>query len=248
MKKILMIFGVSAMMLTLSACGTQTDTENLNDNYTPKLNNTPTETSVTPFINEDINTDSVELATTTMVVNEDLTRVIPGQKDLFKDYSGAIIKTSEGDIKIKFYAEAPITSNNFMNLAQKGFYNGTKFHRVMKDFMIQGGDPLTKENDASAYGMGGPGYKFNNEDSNHKLIAGNIAMANSGLNTNGSQFFIVTAESTPFLDGGYTNFGEVVSGMAAVRKIENSEVVASSRGELSVPVDYITVKSVELIK
>ena len=118
----------------------------------------------------------------------------------------------------------------------------------MKDFMIQGGDPLTKDSDTSVYGTGGPGYKFKNENSDHKLVAGNIAMANAGVDTNGSQFFIVTATSTPFLDGSYTNFGEVISGMEVVRKIENSAVKQSPSGEMSAPIDYVTVKSVQIEK
>lgn len=118
----------------------------------------------------------------------------------------------------------------------------------MEAFMIQGGDPLTKNNDASVYGQGGPGYEFKNEASGHNLVAGNIAMANAGMDTNGSQFFIVTAVSTPSLDGGYTNFGEVVSGMDVVRKIENSKVTESPSGEMSMPVDYVTVNSVQIIK
>ena len=248
MKKIPIIIGVLALSLTLSACGTK-NTESLNgsDAYQATDNtNTSVEAPITPN-QEAATTSKVEqnLSTTT---TEDLTRVVKGQKDLFKDYNKAIIKTSEGDVTVKFYAESPIAVNNFLNLAQKGFYNGTKFHRIIKDFMIQGGDPLTKGTATSGYGTGGPGYEFKNENSNHKLVAGNIAMANAGVNTNGSQFFIVTAASTPSLDGDYTNFGEVISGMPIVRKIENSAVTQSPNGEMSVPVDYVTVKSVEIIK
>jgi peptidyl-prolyl cis-trans isomerase B (cyclophilin B) len=114
-----------------------------------------------------------------------------------------------------------VTVNNFLRLAAENFYDGTKFHRVIKDFMIQGGDPNSKDDDGSNDGMGGPGYKFNDEFNSHKLVKGSLAMANSGPNTNGSQFFIVTAETTPWLDGKHTNFGQVVSGMDVVEKIEN---------------------------
>jgi cyclophilin family peptidyl-prolyl cis-trans isomerase len=255
MKKILMMIGVAAITLTLSACGTQNNSDNLNgtDVSPEATNNVSVESPVVPIVSEikttqSENTSTITTTTTTTNSKEDLTRVVSGQKDLLKDYTKAIIKTSEGDIIIKFYPEAPITVNNFMNLAQKGFYDGTKFHRIMEAFMIQGGDPLTKNTDASVYGTGGPGYAFKNEDSGHKLVAGNIAMANAGMNTNGSQFFIVTATSTPFLDGGYTNFGEVLSGMSVVRKIEASKVTQSPSGEMSVPVDYVTVKSVQIIK
>jgi len=250
MKKISMILGVMALALTLSACGTQNNSDNLNGtDSTGSTDNTSLDASVTPVTNQATSTSQVEQATATATTaNEDSTRVVQGQSDLLKDYSEAIIKTSEGNITVKFYPEAPITANNFLNLAQKGFYNGTKFHRIIKDFMIQGGDPLTKNSDASVYGTGGPGYEFKNESSGHNLVAGDIAMANAGMDTNGSQFFIVTATSTPSLDGSYTNFGKVVSGMDVVRKIENSKVTASANGELSVPVDYITVNSVQIIK
>src|SRR4030042_2093244 len=145
-------------------------------------------------------------------------------EDLAASYSGAVIKTNFGDIKVKFYiAESPLTVNNFMNLAKKGFYDGTKFHRIIKDFMIQGGDPNSKDDDWSNDGMGGPGYQFQDEINSHKLVRGSLAMANSGHNTNGSQFFIVTAEATPHLDGKHTNFGEVVEGMAVIDNIEGVE-------------------------
>jgi len=235
------------LALALSACGTNQDNSlNGRDSLTEPV---VSETANTPIDNNLIQpTEPVSVATSSSVVKNDVTRTVENQTDLFKDYSSAIIKTSEGDITVKFYSEAPITANNFLNLAQKGFYNGTKFHRIMKDFMIQGGDPLTKESNTSVYGTGGPGYEFKNEYSQHKLVAGNIAMANAGPDTNGSQFFIVTAASAPSLDGGYTNFGEVVKGMEVVRKIENSRVTASDMGELSVPVDYVVVNSVQIIK
>jgi cyclophilin family peptidyl-prolyl cis-trans isomerase len=242
MKKNYALIGIIALALSLSACGTNQNNDlNGRDSLTePKIN----ETTGNDSFSTQNNSSQVEPAATTY----ENSRFITGQKDLLKEYSRAIIKTSEGDITVKFYPEAPITANNFLNLAQKGFYDGTKFHRIMKDFMIQGGDPLTKESNASAYGTGGPGYEFKNEYNEHKLVAGNIAMANAGTDTNGSQFFIVTAESTPSLDGGYTNFGEVEKGMDVVRKIENSRVTESDRGELSVPVDYVVVKSVQIIK
>ena len=111
-----------------------------------------------------------------------------------------------------------------MNLAQLGFYNNTKFHRVIKDFMIQGGDPNSRDDDWSNDGLGGPGYRFKDEFNSHLLVRGSLAMANSGPNTNGSQFFIVTASSTPWLDGHHVNFGQVINGMDIVDKIENLPV------------------------
>lgn len=134
----------------------------------------------------------------------------------------AIVKTNFGQIRLEFFAgSAPKTVENFIKLAKAGFYDGTKFHRVIKGFMIQGGDPNSKDDDWSDDGKGGPGYVFENEINKHKFVRGILGMANSGPNTNGSQFFIVTATSTPWLDGKYTVFGRVIGGMTAVEKIEN---------------------------
>ncbi|MFH0856739.1 MAG: peptidylprolyl isomerase [bacterium] len=167
----------------------------------------------------------------------------PEFEDLVSVYDQAVIKTNFGDIKVKFYNNlSPMTVNNFLNLAKSGFYNGTKFHRVIKDFMIQGGDPNSKDDDWSNDGTGGPGYKFNDEFNDSKLVRGSLAMANSGPNTNGSQFFIVTAESTPWLDGRHTNFGEVIEGMDAVLKIE-----AAEKNENDHPLSDVVIENVELI-
>ncbi|MDD3543448.1 MAG: peptidylprolyl isomerase [Petrimonas sp.] len=172
-----------------------------------------------------------------------MNRTLPGQTDLLKDYSSAVIKTSKGDITVEFYQESPVTVNNFMNLAQSGFYNGTKFHRVISDFMIQGGDPNTKTDAVATYGTGGPDYRFGDEFNNYKLLAGSLAMANGGPNTNGSQFFIVTADATPWLDGKHTNFGRVTSGMEVVKSIEAVETNAND-----LPLEDITIDSIELKK
>jgi len=155
------------------------------------------------------------------------------------------MKTNMGEIELELYKEkAPLTVENFVKLANSGFYNGTKFHRVIKDFMIQGGDPNSKLADWSTHGMGGPGYSFNDETNDIKLVEGIIAMANSGPNTNGSQFFIITAKETPWLDGLHTAFGKVVGGMDIVKKIENVET-DKSRGDhpvADVLVESITIK------
>ena len=137
------------------------------------------------------------------------------------EYKSAIIKTNMGDIEVEFFVEkAPLTVTNFTGLADIGFYDGTKFHRVIKDFMIQSGDPLSKDDTKEAeWGTGGPGYAFKDEINDEKLVRGAIAMANSGPNTNGSQFFIVTAQATPWLDGKHTVFGKVVGGMDVVLAI-----------------------------
>ncbi len=165
-------------------------------------------------------------------------------EDLTKEYKGAILKTDQGDIEVDFYvSESPMTVNNFLNLSKIGFYNGTSFHRVIKDFMIQGGDANSKDDDWDNDGRGNPGYRFSDEFNSHPLVRGSLAMANSGPNTNGSQFFIVTAESTPWLDGKHTNFGQVVKGMDVVDKIENLPV-----NENDHPTADAKVNSVELIK
>lgn len=138
------------------------------------------------------------------------------------DTIAATLKTNFGDIKLEFFSkDAPKTVANFINLAQSGFYDGTKFHRVIPEFMIQGGDPLSKDDNWSDDGFGGPGYVFEDEINQRKLVRGTLAMANSGPNSNGSQFFIVTAEAASWLDGRHTVFGRVVSGMDVVAQIEN---------------------------
>jgi cyclophilin family peptidyl-prolyl cis-trans isomerase len=159
-------------------------------------------------------------------------------------YAAALIKTNLGDIKVDFFnSDAPITVDNFLKLANQGFYNGTKFHRVIRDFMIQGGDPNSKDDDWSNDGIGGPGYKFKDEINNIKLVRGSLAMANSGPDTNGSQFFIVTAEATPWLDGKHTNFGQVVEGMEIIDKIENTKT-----NENDHPTSDIEIEKIELIE
>ena len=137
-----------------------------------------------------------------------------------KTFSGALLATNFGEIEIQFATgTAPLAVSNFIKLANQSFYDGTLFHRVTKDF-IQGGDPLTKEKDVSIYGTGGPGYKFKDEVSpDDKVARGIVAMANSGPDTNGSQFFIVTVKEAPWLNGNHTIFARVARGMDVVDKI-----------------------------
>ena len=132
----------------------------------------------------------------------------------------AIIRTKLGDIALKFFPEvAPNHVNNFIELAKKGFYNGTIFHRVVPKFVIQGGDPNSKSPDRSSHGMGGPGYQLKAEFNNKLHRRGTLSMARSAHpDSAGSQFFICVADA-PFLDGKYTAFGEVVKGMEVVDKI-----------------------------
>ena len=140
----------------------------------------------------------------------------------------ATLHTSEGSIEIELFPEdAPKTVENFTRLAGEGFYDGLVFHRVIPDFMIQGGCP-------EGIGTGGPGYKFEDEFNDHKVVKGALAMANSGPNTNGSQFFIVTAEATPWLDGKHTVFGQVTTGQDVVDRI--SLVERDGRDKPTTPV------------
>lgn len=159
-----------------------------------------------------------------------------------KKYMQAILHTNQGDITIEFLADAPNTVANFTKLAGEGFYNGTKFHRVIKDFMIQGGDPLSKDDSMQArWGTGGPGYQFADEiHANNRNVSFTIAMANAGPNTNGSQFFINTADNN-FLDTKHTVFGKVIAGLDAVEKIENTQTGAADR-----PVTPMVIESIEL--
>jgi peptidyl-prolyl cis-trans isomerase B (cyclophilin B) len=149
--------------------------------------------------------------------------------------SQATMHTSEGTIRIELFdADAPKTVDNFKTLAGQGFYDGLVFHRVIRDFMIQGGDP-------EGTGMGGPGYTFEDEINQHKVVRGALAMANAGPNTNGSQFFLVTADEAPWLDGKHTVFGRVVDGMDVVDRIEGTPTDRNDR-----PKTPVTIERVEL--
>jgi peptidylprolyl isomerase len=155
----------------------------------------------------------------------------------------ATLQTNQGNIVIEFFdTDAPNTVANFTKLAKEGFYDGTKFHRVIHDFMIQGGDPLTKDDAQMAHwGTGDPGYKFADEihENNHNN-AGTISMANAGPNTNGSQFFINTKDNN-FLDSKHTVFGHVVEGMDIVTKIENTPVGAFDRPKDAMVIEKVTI-------
>lgn len=163
-----------------------------------------------------------------------------------KKYSGAVLETNLGKIEVKFYGDsAPLTVNNFLKLASSGFYDGTKFHRVIKDFMIQGGDPLSKDDSKKSFwGTGGPGYKFKDElTGKETYLQGTLAMANSGPDTNGSQFFIVTADPGYPLPPSYTVFGKVESGMEIALKIQDVE-----KDSNDCPIDPVVIQKVSLIE
>ena len=147
----------------------------------------------------------------------------------------ATLQTNAGAITVELFDDAaPKTVENFRKLAADGFYDGLVFHRVIKDFMIQGGCP-------EGTGRGGPGYTFEDEINEHKIVRGALAMANAGPDTNGSQFFIVTIEAASWLDGKHTVFGQVTSGMETVDAIEATETDGADR-----PVEPQTIERVEL--
>ena len=149
--------------------------------------------------------------------------------------SAATLHTNHGAIAIELYDDdAPKTVENFTKLARDGFYDGVVFHRVIPDFMIQGGDP-------TGTGSGGPGYTFEDEFNDRKVVRGALAMANAGPNTNGSQFFIVTTEAASWLDGKHTVFGRVTDGMDVVDTISALETDARDR-----PSTDVVIESVEL--
>jgi cyclophilin family peptidyl-prolyl cis-trans isomerase len=152
--------------------------------------------------------------------------------------SSATIHTNHGDIELELFDEdAPATVENFRRLAGEGFYDGLVFHRVIPDFMIQGGCP-------QGTGTGGPGYTFEDEINQHRIVRGTLAMANAGPNTNGSQFFIVTAQATPWLDGKHTAFGRVVNGLDVVDEIGSQVTDARDRPRQDVTMERVIVDDV----
>ncbi|PIR98405.1 MAG: peptidylprolyl isomerase [Candidatus Colwellbacteria bacterium CG10_big_fil_rev_8_21_14_0_10_41_28] len=159
-----------------------------------------------------------------------------------------VLKTSMGDVVIDLFEdEAPITSGNFLKLAKEGFYNGTRFHRVIEDFMIQGGDPLSKDpNQKSLWGTGGPGYQFEDEVvPGLSNVSGTISMANAGPGTNGSQFFLNVADNS-FLDGRHTVFGKVVNGMDVVMAM--SGVETEGKGTMDRPREDLILEEINVIE
>jgi peptidylprolyl isomerase len=188
--------------------------------------------SVKDIQNTPLVPDSVE------PVSQNVTR-----EDNNKKIMNAIIHTNKGDITIEFNGETPKTVANFVDLAGKGFYDGTKFHRVIKGFMSQGGDPYSKDDTKmSQWGTGGPGYQFDDEiGANNKNNTNTISMANAGPNTNGSQFFINAANNN-FLDTKHTVFGKVTAGLDVVKAINSVATDSSDRPKEPVIIKSITLK------
>jgi peptidylprolyl isomerase len=221
---------ILALTLVLSACS--------NSNSINNITNT----------NQAINNQNNNMNN----INNEDTRTVHNQKDLAQEYQYVVLNTNKGDIKIKLYTDkTPITANNFLNLAQEGFYNNTKFHRVIEGFMIQGGDPLSRNNEQKErWGTGSPGYAIPNEDvASVSNVEGTISMANAGPDTGGSQFFINTAnnENLDFnkqpLQSQHSVFGEVVEGMEVVKEIESLETDSRDR-----PLEDAIIEEVTLIK
>jgi cyclophilin family peptidyl-prolyl cis-trans isomerase len=149
--------------------------------------------------------------------------------------SAAALRTTEGVIVLELFdKDAPETVENFRKLAADGFYDGLTFHRIIKDFMVQAGCP-------AGNGTGGPGYEFDDEINDHKLVRGSLAMANAGPDTNGSQFFIVTADETPWLDGKHTVFGKVVDGEDVLERLNEVRTAGADK-----PVTPVRISSIDL--
>jgi cyclophilin family peptidyl-prolyl cis-trans isomerase len=151
----------------------------------------------------------------------------------------AVIDTSAGEIHVELWADlAPQTVGNFVGLAQQGYYDGTIFHRVIPQFMVQGGCP-------EGSGRGGPGYTFADEFNERPLVRGTLAMANAGPATNGSQFFIITADATPWLDGAHTGFGQVTGGAEVVEAIEATRTARGDRPVEEQRINTIRIESAD---
>jgi cyclophilin family peptidyl-prolyl cis-trans isomerase len=149
--------------------------------------------------------------------------------------SAAALRTTEGVIILELFdKDAPETVANFRKLASEGFYDGLTFHRIIRDFMVQAGCP-------AGNGTGGPGYEFDDEINDHKIVRGTLAMANAGPNTNGSQFFIVTADEAPWLDGKHTVFGKVVDGEDVLGRLNQTPTAGADK-----PVTPVYISSIDL--
>jgi peptidylprolyl isomerase len=234
LKKTLLILGagVIVVILALMLRGNAKQSEQVLGDTAP----TPTQVQEVTAVQEGVNPSDTKSPLST-----DTSQKTSAQS--MEKYTQATFTTSAGTIVIELdRAHTPHTVQNFVTLASSGFYNGTRFHRVIKDFMIQGGDPLSKDDAKQAYwGTGGPGYQFADEiESTNNNAVGTIAMANAGPNTNGSQFFINVADNS-FLNTKHTVFGKVIKGYDIVEKISTTKTGPQDR-----PVEPITITSITL--
>lgn len=211
--------------------------------YFVSQNNIPKQEGADTLPTNSIGDDGYTVTPITSTSTQTITDTKKTENNMTNKNPIATIKTNLGIITIELLADkAPKTVENFVNLAGSGFYDGTRFHRVIKDFMIQGGDPLSKDvSKQQLWGTGGPGYQFADEINDVKLVRGILAMANAGANTNGSQFFIVTTAATPWLDGKHTAFGRVTAGMDVVDKIEGTPTGVADRPTSDVIVEKVTI-------
>ncbi len=191
------------------------------------------------LLDREINIQAKETSTNINTDNQNKNTTMDNNQ--IQNYKEAVLHTNMGDITLSLSTDKPDTTSNFIKLASSGFYNGVKFHRVIKGFMIQTGDPLSKDDTKKdSWGTGGPGYKFADElTGKETYTVGTVAMANSGPNTNGSQFFIMTSD-TP-LPPSYTVFGKVILGQEVAQKIQEVKTGQSDR-----PLESIIINSVEL--
>lgn len=233
--KLLFALIIGIMGITLAGCGAQQ--ANTNNNLSTQGGNAgiietnPTDDQVAT------STSSPDQSTSTSINNKSTSTMEQSAFDKTKNYT-AVLHTDQGDIEIALTANAtPITVNNFVTLAKKNFYDNVIFHRVLKGFMIQGGDP-------TGTGAGGPGYQFNDEPFQGEYTRGTVAMANAGPNTNGSQFFIMHADVP--LQKDYVIFGHVTKGLDVVDKIATTQTTIGGDGAMSKPVTPIKIKSVTI--
>jgi len=237
MKKIFLSTIIIGACLALSGCGNSANNKfnSTDDEAINTFVKAPVASSIISYVNETATTTPTATPKQNIDSNNLNNQKPMQQFDASKHYT-AVLKTSKGDIEIALnFGQTPNTVKNFVDLSRKNFYDNTIFHRVIKGFMIQGGDP-------KGDGTGGPGYRFNDEEFTGEYTRGTVAMANAGPNTNGSQFFIMHADAG--LPKNYVIFGHVVKGMEVVDAIAESKITYSSTGEASKPIEPTVVKSV----
>jgi cyclophilin family peptidyl-prolyl cis-trans isomerase len=197
---------------------------------------------VSLYINKDFSNKGNEAIKASLETTQQISKL---NEDIMKDRPIIEFNTTKGNITIELFSDlSPNTASKIIKYTKEGVYDNTLFHRVIDNFMIQGGDPNTKDPSKSAlYGTGDAGEKFDDEINDELLVKGSFAMANSGPDTNGSQFFIVTADSTPWLDGGHTNLGKVIGGMDIVETIGKVDTQPNDR-----PVEDVKIISAKVVK
>ena len=194
------------------------------------------------YINKDFSNKGNEALQASLETTQQITKL---NEDIMKERPIIEFETNKGTITVELFSDlSPNTASKIIKYTKEGVYDKTLFHRVIEDFMIQGGDPNTKDpSKAALYGTGDAGEKFDDEINDEPLVKGSFAMANSGPDTNGSQFFIVTADSTPWLDGAHTNAGKVIGGLDIVEIIGN---VATNPGDS--PLEDVKIISAKVVK